>query len=115
MRTSQTCAVPVGERHRKAEKTVDGLTEGMPAHPTTLHHRDPVDNVREPRSWTAPRTPYAKPWARTADRRVKELMAGWPRRRQREAEQRTREAAEGRSGVPGRGVDCAVAAQGPEW
>ncbi|MET8146293.1 hypothetical protein ABZU32_38805 [Sphaerisporangium sp. NPDC005288] len=34
--------------HRKAEKIVDGLTEVMPGRPTYLHHRDPVDNVREP-------------------------------------------------------------------
>ncbi|MFC6815272.1 hypothetical protein ACFQHS_07955, partial [Nonomuraea dietziae] len=34
--------------HRKAEKVVDGLTEVMPGRPTYLHHRDPVDNVREP-------------------------------------------------------------------
>ncbi|WP_262706345.1 MULTISPECIES: hypothetical protein [Streptomyces] len=34
--------------HRKAEKIVDGLTEVMPGRPTPMHHRDPVDNVREP-------------------------------------------------------------------
>ncbi|MEO3888729.1 hypothetical protein [Nonomuraea sp. B5E05] len=34
--------------HRKAEKIVDQLTEVMPGRPTYLHHRDPVDNVREP-------------------------------------------------------------------
>ncbi|MFC7382340.1 hypothetical protein [Sphaerisporangium rhizosphaerae] len=34
--------------HRRAEKIVDGLTEVMPGRPTYLHHRDPVDNVREP-------------------------------------------------------------------
>ncbi|MGI5289230.1 hypothetical protein ACQEVF_38650 [Nonomuraea polychroma] len=34
--------------HRKAEKIVDRLTEVMPGRPTYLHHRDPVDNVREP-------------------------------------------------------------------
>ncbi|GII86872.1 hypothetical protein Ssi03_48620 [Sphaerisporangium siamense] len=34
--------------HRKAEKIVDDLTEVMPGRPTYLHHRDPVDNVREP-------------------------------------------------------------------
>ncbi|MEV3983601.1 hypothetical protein [Nonomuraea sp. NPDC049758] len=34
--------------HRKAEKIVDGVTEVMPGRPTYLHHRDPVDNVREP-------------------------------------------------------------------
>ncbi|MDA0632306.1 hypothetical protein OUY22_02685 [Nonomuraea sp. MCN248] len=34
--------------HRKAEKIVDNLTEIMPGRPTYLHHRDPVDNVREP-------------------------------------------------------------------
>jgi hypothetical protein len=42
--------------HRKAEKIVDNLTEVMPGRPTYLHHRDPVDNVREPydRNSTAP-------------------------------------------------------------
>ncbi|WP_346107060.1 ferritin-like domain-containing protein [Nonomuraea maheshkhaliensis] len=42
--------------HRKAEKIVDGVTEVMPGRPTYLHHRDPVDNVREPydRSSAAP-------------------------------------------------------------
>ncbi len=42
--------------HRKAEKIVDGLTEVMPGRPTYLHHRNPIDNVREPydRSSTAP-------------------------------------------------------------
>ncbi|MFI6787164.1 hypothetical protein ACIBG4_07515 [Nonomuraea sp. NPDC050383] len=42
--------------HRRAEKIVDQLTEVMPGRPTYLHHRDPVDNVREPydRSSTAP-------------------------------------------------------------
>jgi hypothetical protein len=38
-------------RHRKAEKIVQGLTEG----PTKFHHRHPVDNVRDPyygsRTW----------------------------------------------------------------
>ncbi|WP_246149302.1 hypothetical protein [Nonomuraea turkmeniaca] len=34
--------------HRKAEKIVDNLTEVMPGRPTYLHHRDPMDNVREP-------------------------------------------------------------------
>ncbi|SEG89051.1 hypothetical protein SAMN04489712_12310 [Thermomonospora echinospora] len=34
--------------HRKAEKIVDNLTEVIPGRPTPLHHRDPVDNVREP-------------------------------------------------------------------
>ncbi|MCF2435530.1 hypothetical protein LV779_16965 [Streptomyces thinghirensis] len=34
--------------HRKAESIVDGLTEVMPGRPTRLHHRDPVDNVRDP-------------------------------------------------------------------
>ncbi|MGW0802499.1 hypothetical protein [Nonomuraea sp. NPDC002799] len=34
--------------HRKAEKIVDRLTEVMPGRPTHLHHRDPIDNVREP-------------------------------------------------------------------
>jgi hypothetical protein len=34
--------------HRKAEKIVDELTEVMPARPTRMHHRHPVDNVREP-------------------------------------------------------------------
>ncbi|WP_433430013.1 hypothetical protein [Nonomuraea sp. CA-141351] len=34
--------------HRKAEKIVDRLTEVMPGRPTYLHHRDPMDNVREP-------------------------------------------------------------------
>jgi len=34
--------------HRKAESIVDGLDEVMPGRPTRLHHRDPVDNVREP-------------------------------------------------------------------
>ncbi|MBP2703807.1 hypothetical protein JOL79_08315 [Microbispora sp. RL4-1S] len=34
--------------HRKAEKIVDQLTEVMPGRPTAMHHRDPVDNVREP-------------------------------------------------------------------
>ncbi|GLX96626.1 hypothetical protein [Herbidospora sp. NBRC 101105] len=33
--------------HRKAEKIVDGLTEVMPGRPTYLHHRNPVDNVRQ--------------------------------------------------------------------
>ncbi|RBQ16207.1 hypothetical protein DP939_31840 [Spongiactinospora rosea] len=42
--------------HRKAEKIVDALTEVMPGRPTYLHHRDPVDNIREPydRSVAAP-------------------------------------------------------------
>ncbi|WP_413803524.1 hypothetical protein [Streptomyces iranensis] len=34
--------------HRKAEEIVQGLTEVMPGRPTPLHHRNPVDNVREP-------------------------------------------------------------------
>ncbi|MDX3095528.1 hypothetical protein PV703_04720 [Streptomyces sp. ME01-24h] len=34
--------------HRKAESIVDGLTEVMPGRPTPMHHRNPVDNVREP-------------------------------------------------------------------
>jgi hypothetical protein len=34
--------------HRQAEKIVDALTEVMPGRPTRFHHRDPVDNVREP-------------------------------------------------------------------
>jgi hypothetical protein len=34
--------------HRKAEKVVDGLTEVMPGRPTSLHHRHPYDNVRDP-------------------------------------------------------------------
>jgi hypothetical protein len=34
--------------HRQAEKVVDALTEVMPGRPTRFHHRDPVDNVREP-------------------------------------------------------------------
>jgi hypothetical protein len=34
--------------HRKAEAIVDGLTEVMPGRPTPLHHRNPVDNLREP-------------------------------------------------------------------
>ncbi|WP_153531821.1 hypothetical protein [Actinomadura macrotermitis] len=34
--------------HRKAEKIVDGLTEIIPGRPTPLHHRAPVDNLREP-------------------------------------------------------------------
>ncbi|GAA0461883.1 MULTISPECIES: hypothetical protein [Streptomyces] len=34
--------------HRKAESVVDGLTEVMPGRPTRMHHRNPVDNVREP-------------------------------------------------------------------
>ncbi|GAA1257226.1 hypothetical protein GCM10009677_04430 [Sphaerisporangium rubeum] len=33
--------------HRKAEKIVDGLTEVMPGRPTPLHHRHPIDNVRD--------------------------------------------------------------------
>jgi hypothetical protein len=42
--------------HRKAEKIVDDLTEVMPGRPTVKHHRDPMDNVREPydRSAAAP-------------------------------------------------------------
>ncbi|GAA4961981.1 hypothetical protein HD597_001997 [Nonomuraea thailandensis] len=42
--------------HRKAEKIVDNLTEVMPGRPTYLHHRDPMDNVRQPyeRSVTEP-------------------------------------------------------------
>ncbi|MET8181256.1 hypothetical protein [Streptomyces sp. NPDC005336] len=34
--------------HRKAEEIVQGLTEVMPGRPTKLHHRHPVDNVRDP-------------------------------------------------------------------
>ncbi|MFE0852890.1 hypothetical protein ACFW3J_05900, partial [Streptomyces mutabilis] len=34
--------------HRKAESIVDNLTEVMPGRPTRFHHRDPVDNVRDP-------------------------------------------------------------------
>ncbi|MBL1065837.1 hypothetical protein [Streptomyces sp. 7-21] len=34
--------------HRKAEEIVDNLTEVMPGRPTRFHHRDPVDNVRDP-------------------------------------------------------------------
>jgi hypothetical protein len=34
--------------HRQAEKIVDALTEVMPGRPTRFHHRDPIDNVREP-------------------------------------------------------------------
>ncbi|HEX2317334.1 MAG TPA: hypothetical protein VHJ17_26555 [Thermomonospora sp.] len=34
--------------HRKAEKIVDNLTEVIPGRPTYLHHRDPMDNVRDP-------------------------------------------------------------------
>lgn len=34
--------------HRKAEKVVGGLTEVMPGRPTTVEHRDPMDNVRDP-------------------------------------------------------------------
>ncbi|WP_369199768.1 hypothetical protein [Streptomyces sp. PU-14G] len=34
--------------HRKADKIVDGLTEVMPGRPTPMHHRHPVDNVRDP-------------------------------------------------------------------
>ncbi|ARQ67782.1 hypothetical protein [Streptomyces marincola] len=34
--------------HRKAEEIVDQLTEVMPGRPTPMHHRHPVDNVREP-------------------------------------------------------------------
>jgi hypothetical protein len=34
--------------HRKAEAIVDQLTEVMPGRPTRYHHRDPVDNVRDP-------------------------------------------------------------------
>ncbi|MFC4530737.1 hypothetical protein [Sphaerisporangium dianthi] len=33
--------------HRKAEKIVDALTEVMPGRPTPLHHRHPIDNVRD--------------------------------------------------------------------
>ncbi|ETK37490.1 hypothetical protein [Microbispora sp. ATCC PTA-5024] len=33
--------------HRKAEKIVDRLTEVMPGRPTKMHHRHPVDNVRD--------------------------------------------------------------------
>ncbi|WP_214411517.1 hypothetical protein [Sphaerisporangium fuscum] len=33
--------------HRKAEKIVDALTEVMPGRPTRLHHRHPIDNVRD--------------------------------------------------------------------
>ncbi|MFG2250346.1 hypothetical protein [Spirillospora sp. NPDC048823] len=34
--------------HRKAEKIIDQLTEAIPGRPTRLHHRHPIDNVREP-------------------------------------------------------------------
>ncbi|MER6143664.1 hypothetical protein ABT174_27070 [Streptomyces sparsogenes] len=34
--------------HRKAEEIVQGLTEVMPGRPTPYHHRDAVDNVRDP-------------------------------------------------------------------
>jgi hypothetical protein len=34
--------------HRKAEKLVDGLTEVMPGRPTLMHHRHPIDNLRDP-------------------------------------------------------------------
>ncbi|MFI6815629.1 hypothetical protein ACIBG7_24705 [Nonomuraea sp. NPDC050328] len=34
--------------HRKAESVVAQLTEVMPGRPTILHHRHPVDNVRQP-------------------------------------------------------------------
>jgi hypothetical protein len=34
--------------HRKAESVVDQLTEIMPGRPTAMHHRHPVDNVRDP-------------------------------------------------------------------
>jgi hypothetical protein len=34
--------------HRQAEKIVDMLTEVMPGRPTLMHHRYPIDNVREP-------------------------------------------------------------------
>jgi hypothetical protein len=42
--------------HRRAQKVVDQLTEVMPGRPTKLHHRNPLDNVRDPydRSTTAP-------------------------------------------------------------
>jgi hypothetical protein len=42
--------------HRKAEKIVHHLTEVMPGRPTTVEHRDPVDNLRDPydRDTTAP-------------------------------------------------------------
>lgn len=42
--------------HRRAEKIVDNLTEVMPGRPTYLHHRHPIDNLREPydKSATAP-------------------------------------------------------------
>ncbi|GAA3789691.1 hypothetical protein GCM10022226_05600 [Sphaerisporangium flaviroseum] len=33
--------------HRKAEKIVDALTEVMPGRPTPMHHRHPIDNVRD--------------------------------------------------------------------
>ncbi|QNP75395.1 hypothetical protein IAG44_42340 [Streptomyces roseirectus] len=39
--------------HRKAESVVGQLTEVMPGRPTKFHHRDPVDNVREPYDRTA--------------------------------------------------------------
>ncbi|WP_315987443.1 hypothetical protein [Actinomadura sp. HBU206391] len=44
--------------HRQAEKLVDQLTEVMPGRPTMMHHRHPVDNVREPydRSTVDPRS-----------------------------------------------------------
>jgi len=34
--------------HRKAESIVDNLTEVMPGRPTKYHHRNPIDNVRDP-------------------------------------------------------------------
>lgn len=41
---------------RKAEKVVDQLTEVMPGRPTTMQHRHPFDNVRDPydRDTTSP-------------------------------------------------------------
>jgi hypothetical protein len=33
--------------HRKADSIVDNLTEVIPGRPTKLHHRNPVDNVRD--------------------------------------------------------------------
>ncbi|MEZ0076093.1 hypothetical protein [Planotetraspora sp. GP83] len=42
--------------HRRAERVVDQLTEVMPGRPTMLHHRHPIDNLREPydKNTTAP-------------------------------------------------------------
>jgi hypothetical protein len=38
---------------RRAEKITEDLTELMPGRPSRLHHRLPVDNVREPYDWNA--------------------------------------------------------------